>query len=235
MDLREAGARVEAVTTRMSIPEFLRIVLKTPTVAILMVAFMTQNFCAMVLFTWMPKFLYDKFQFSLAMAGFTATIYIQLASMVGSPLGGWFADTLRRRTPGGRMIVQAIGLFASAPFVVLCAATHSVTWLIVGLTAWGLTKAFYEANIFASVFDVIRPEARGTAVGFMNMIGWLVGGASAPIVIGIIAKHNSLSFAIGTAAGAYVLAGCLLIVGVMFFVRRDAERLQRELAASGGD
>jgi MFS family permease len=232
-DLAEAGARAEAVTAKMSLSGFLKVVVRTPTVMLLMAAFMLENFCAMVLFTWMPKFLYDKFSFSLAMAGLTATVYIQFASMAGSPLGGWLADIMRRRTPGGRMIVQAMGLAGAAPFVVLCATTHSVGWLIFGLISWGLIKSFYEGNIFASVFDVIRPEARGTAVGFMNMIGWLVGGGSAPIVIGLIARHNSLSFAIATAATAYVLGSLFLIAGVLLFVRRDSERVRAELAAEG--
>src|SRR6202035_5518933 len=73
-----------------------------------------------VVLTWMPKFLYDKFHFSLAAAGLTATIFIQLASMVGSPAGGWLADRFRARRPGGRMMVQATGLLCGAPFVVLC-------------------------------------------------------------------------------------------------------------------
>ena len=90
----------------------------------------------------------------------------------------------------------------------------------------------HEVNIFASVFDVIRPEARGTAVGFMNMIGWLVGGGSAPVVIGLIARRNGLSFAIASAASAYVLAGCLVIAGALFFARRDSERVRWELAGS---
>ena len=55
-------------------------------------AFMCANFVAVVLLSWMPKFLFDKFQMSLAMAGLTATIFVQLASMAGAPLGGWLAD-----------------------------------------------------------------------------------------------------------------------------------------------
>ncbi len=231
-DLAEAGAQTPAAPRKISILDFIKVVSKTPTVEILMGAFALENFCAMVLLTWMPKFLYDRFQFSLAMAGFTATAYVQLACLLGSPLGGWLADRLRRRMAGGRMVVQAAGLLGSAPFVVLCARTHSVGLLILGLTLWGFIKAFYEVNIFASVFDVIRPEARGTAVGFMNMIGWLVGGGSAPVMIGLIARRNGLSFAIAFAASAYVLGSCLVIAGALFFVRRDSERVRSELAGS---
>jgi MFS family permease len=231
-DLAEVGISVHAHSEhRLSIFEFLQLIGKTPTVLVLLFAFMSANFVAMVLLTWMPKFLHDKFGMGLAMAGLTATLYVQLASMVGAPLGGFIADKLRLRTAGGRMMVQAFGLFAGAPFVALCGMTQSVFWLIVALTFWGFFKGLYDANIFASVFDVIRPEARGTAAGFMNAIGWLAGGASAPLVIGIIAERTSLGFAIATASGVYIFAGILMVIGIVFFIRKDSEKMQAEIKA----
>lgn len=231
-DLKDAGAGERAVAVRrMSIPDFLRIIRTTPTVITLMLAFMCENFTTMVLFTWMPIFLYNKFHLSLAMAGLTATIYIQLASMVGSPLGGWIADYLRSRTPGGRIIVQSVGILCEAPFVVWCAMTGSLSLLPVGLTLWGFFRGFYEANIFASVFDVVRPEARGTATGFMNMMGWLAGGGTAPVIIGYLAQREGLSRAIAVTSSSYVAAALLLMVGVLFFVRRDAAKMDAEIAA----
>ncbi len=86
---------------------------------------------------------------------------------------------------------------------------------MVALTAWGLFKGLYDANIFASMFDVIRPEARGTAAGFMNMVGWLGGGGTAPVVIGFISQRQTLSFAIAATASVYVLAGALLIAAII--------------------
>jgi sugar phosphate permease len=206
----------------LSFREFLGLVARTPTLLCLMGAFMCANFVAIVLLSWMPKFLYDKFGMGLAMAGLTATVFVQVASMVAAPLGGWLADTWRRRTPRGRMAVQAIGVLGGAPFVALCGLTPSVGVLIAALTAWGFFKGLYDANIFAAVFDVVRPEARGTAAGFMNAVGWLAGGGSAPLVIGIIAQRESLGLAIALASTVYVAAGILLITGLALFVRRDA-------------
>src|SRR3989442_5578942 len=111
---------------------------------------------------------------------------------------------------------------ADTPFVALCGLTRSVAWLIVALTAWGFFKGLYDANIFASVFDVVRPHARGTAAGFMNAIGWLAGGGSAPIVIGVIAERESLGLAIALASTVYLAAGLLLLTGMVFFVKRAA-------------
>jgi MFS family permease len=226
-----AGHEVPHKQVRMPVREFARMILGRPTVLLLMAAFMCENFTAMVIFAWMPTFIYEKFHLDLAMAALTATLYIQVTSLLGSPLGGWMADSLRRRLPGGRILVQCFGIFLEAPFAVLCALTGSLGWLIAGLLFWGLFKGFYEANIFASVFDVIRPEARGTATGFMNMMGWLAGGGTAPVLVGWLSERFGLSIAIATAASAYWVAALLLAVAAFRFAPHDTERLRLELAA----
>jgi MFS family permease len=200
--------------TRMPLAEFLALLRRTPRAILLMSAFLCANFVAVVLLSWMPKFLYDEFHMNLAAAGFAATAFVQIASMVGSPAGGWLADMLRKRSPGGRMMVQAIGVFGGAPFVVLCGLTRSTEVLVSALAAWGLFKGLYDANIFASIFDVIPKEARGTAVGFMNMVGW-IGGGSAPLVVGYIASRQTLGFAIAAAAVMYLIAGGLLLTAIL--------------------
>jgi MFS family permease len=208
------------VVRALSFGSFLRLVIRTPTLMCLMGAFMCANFVAVVLLSWMPKFLYDKFSLSLAMAGLTATLFVQLASMAGAPLGGWLADAWRRRSPRGRMAVQAIGVLGGAPFVALCGVTTSVSVMILALTMWGLFKGLYDANIFASVFDIVGPEARGTAAGFMNAVGWLGGGGSAPLVIGIIAQYESLGVAIALTSTVYLAAGALLLLGMTWIKPR---------------
>src|SRR5205823_12069578 len=105
--LREP-VRAKAAVVQPPLASFAAI-LRKPTALCLLTAFMCANFVAVVLLSWMPKFLYDKFHMTLAMAGLTATIFVQVARLVGSPIGGWLADTLRRTQPGGRLMVQAIG------------------------------------------------------------------------------------------------------------------------------
>jgi sugar phosphate permease len=231
-DLRDSGADKRAeIRHRIPMREFLKLVLRTPSALLLMGAFMCANFVALVLLSWMPKFLYDKFHLSLAMAGLSATLFVQVASMAGSPLGGWLADLLRKRMAGGRMLVQAIAVFCGAPFVVICGQTKTVLGVVLALTAWGLFKGLYDSNIFASVYDVIPAESRGAAAGFMNMVGWLGGGGTAPLVIGFLAERRGLSMAISSAALVYVGAGVLLTIAVLVFARRDVARMEQRVRA----
>ena len=206
----------------LSLTGFFRLMARTPTLLCLLGAFMCANFVAVVLLSWMPKFLYDKFHLSLGMAGLTATLFVQLASMAGAPVGGWLADVWRRRSSRGRLMVQTIGVIGGAPCVALCGLTPSIGVLILALTVWGFFKGLYDANIFASVFDVVHPEARGTAAGVMNAVGWLAGGGSAPLVIGIVATRQSLGVAIALASVVYLAAAMLLFAAIVFFVKRDS-------------
>ena len=216
-----------AASVPLSFGAFLRLVARTPTLLCLLGAFMCANFVAVVLLSWMPKFLYDRFHMGLAMSGLTATVFVQLASMAGAPVGGWLADLWHRRSPRGRMAVQTVGVLGGAPFVVLCGMTASVATLVVSLTLWGFFKGLYDANIFASAFDVVPPEARGRTAGFMNMIGWLAGGGSAPVAIGVIAERTSLGAALALASLVYVAAAALLIAGMMMVKQSDVVRSVR--------
>lgn len=227
-DLTEA----EAATASLTLGQFFKLLGRTPTMLCLMGAFICSNFVAVVLLTWMPKFLYDRFHMGLAVAGLTATVFVQLASVAGSITGGWLADILRTKTPRGRILVQAGGVLCGAPFVAWCGMTRSVTSLVIALTLWGFCKGMYDANIFASLFDVVRPEARGTASGFLNSVGWLGGGGSAPVVIGLIATGNGLSAGITLASTVYLLACALLIMAAVFFVKKDSERMRLSLEGS---
>lgn len=119
------------------------------------------------------------------------------------------------------MLVQAAGVTLGAPFVVLCGVTQSIPVLITALVGWGFFKGLYDANIFASVYEVVRPEARGAAAGLMNTVGWLAGGGSAPIVIGWLADLHGLGFAISLAAVVYAVAALLLLFGVWRYVSAD--------------
>ena len=67
-----------------------------------------------VLYTWLPDYFYQRFHMSLQGAGFSATFYLQSASLVGILLGGWLADRWSTTTPAGRLRTQGAGLLLAA-------------------------------------------------------------------------------------------------------------------------
>jgi MFS family permease len=107
------------------------------------------------------------------------------------------------------------GLALGVPFVFIAGASQSLTVVIAAFFGWGFFKGIYDANIFASMFEVTRPAIRGTVVGVMNMAGWLFGAGTAPVIIGFIAQRTSLGTAISSAAAVYVAGALLLLVAAM--------------------
>ena len=191
--------------------------IKTPMVRILILVFVGANFVAMIFLTWMPTYLKREFGMSLSMSGVSATAYLQIASVLGVITGGVLADRLSRKHRGGRMMAQAVGLFAGAPFIFLTGWTLSVPALVLALIGFGYFKGMYDANIWASLHDVVRPERRATAVGVMNAIGWLGGGAGA-YAIGVAEPYFRMSACLSANSLVYLLVGLLMIAGVQAYM-----------------
>ena len=187
---------------------------------VLVAVFFGANFVAVVFLTWMPSFLNRKFAMTLAMAGLNGTAWLQIASVLGVLSGGFLADRLVRRRPGGRMLAQAIGLFGGIPFLFLTGWTMSATVLAAAMTGFGYFKGVYDANIWASLYDVVRPEQRATALGLMNSIGWL-GGSAAPIAVAAAADRWGMSAAISATSAVYLAIALLLTWGIRCFMRKE--------------
>jgi len=189
-----------------------------PMVLILMAVFVGANFVAAIVLTWMPSFLSRKFGMSLGAAGFSSTAYLQIASVLGVITGGILADRFARRHRGGRMMTQAIGLLAGVPFIFVTGWTLSVPVLILAMAGFGYFKGLYDANIWASLHDVVPADRRATAVGVMNAVGW-IGGGFAPVAIALAAQRYGMSASISASSVIYLVVGLLLVVGTATFMK----------------
>ena len=54
---------------------------------------------------------------------------------------------------------------ASIPFIFLTGWTTTVWAVVLAMTGFGFFKGFYDANIWASLYDVVPLERRATALG----------------------------------------------------------------------
>jgi MFS family permease len=180
------------------------------TVLFLVLIFMGANFVAVVFMTWLPTFLYMKFHMGLALAGLNSAIYLQIASLAGVVCGGFLADRLVFTRPGGRLLAQAVGLLGGVPFLFLTGWTRSVVVLVLAMTGFGYFKGVYDANIFASLYDVVPIQRRAAVVGLTNSMGWLAGGV-APIAIAVAAAHFGMSACISSTACIYLFAGLWML------------------------
>jgi len=189
-----------------------------PMVRILVLVFVGANFVASIFLTWMSTFLQEKFNMTGAVAGVSSTAPSQIASMVGVIVGGVLADRLIRKYLGGRMMTQVLGLLGGVVFIFLTGWTLSLSVLVTALIGFGFFKGIYDANIWASLYDVVQPERRATAVGVMNSIGWL-GAALAPTALALVSQRYGMSIGISLNSLIYLLVGLLMIYGIRAYMR----------------
>jgi MFS family permease len=182
-------------------------IVTNPGAALLLAVFLGANFVASTFLTWLPLFVSRKFNLNLSDSGFTSTVW-PLASLPGALVGGVMADWAVRRSRGGRIGAQSLGLILAAPFVYLTGWSTSWSMLVIALVGAGFCKGIYDANIFASLYDVVRPEDRGTAAGLMNTVGWSGAFVAGPW-IGKVSDHFGLGVAITATAAVYLLVGLL--------------------------
>ena len=212
------GDTAEAAAGPGGVRATLASILSSRMVPVLAFVFVGANFVAMIFLSWMPSFLYDRFGMTLAMAGFSATAYLQIASVLGVLTGGILADRLVRRWRAGRMMTQALGLFLGVPFIFLAGWTMSIPVLILALVGFGYFKGMYDANIWASLYDVVGPRHRASALGFMNSLGWLGGGA-APVVIGALSGRYGMGGSISATSMIYLTVALLMTFGILRYMR----------------
>jgi nitrate/nitrite transporter NarK len=182
------------------------------------------NLTLWLLYTWLPDFLYEKFSLSLADAGYTATVYLQTASLVGTLGGGALADYLYRRTKTARFWLIAIGLVLAAPCVHLIGNSDSLLFTKLAAVAFGLASGLALANLYISSFDVVPADTRASAVAFMNLAGYLTSGF-APLVTGVWKQSLGIHRMMSYTALLLVAAALVLFTAIRFLVSSDYQRV----------
>ena len=88
--------------------------LRIPSLRIVTSFVAVSTFGLYLVYTWLPTFLYDKFNVGLARAGFEASVYPQIGTLVGLIAGGAVADRLYASVKAARFSVVLAGRVGGA-------------------------------------------------------------------------------------------------------------------------
>ena len=168
---------------------------------------------------WMPTYFKENFHIEQGAAGISATAYLYTAAMLGKLIGGAWADRWSRTQPRARILVPALGLFIAAPAVLLVAKTSLLALGIAGLSIYGLTRAFSEANLMPILCQISDPRHRATGYGVLQMFGTIVGGITIYIGGAMRDAHVNVSLLFTIAAAG--LLGCAIL---LIWVKPNAPR-----------
>ncbi len=125
---------------------------------------------------WMPAILKHQFDLSQGMAGVSATLYVNIAAIIGVVIGGVLADRWMQRTLRGRIYISAIGMAFIIPALFGVGNAGSIVAAIAFLALFGIGWGFFDCNNMPILCQVVRPELRATGYGIMNMVSISCGG-----------------------------------------------------------
>lgn len=173
--------------------------------------------------TWIINYLQREFpSMTAASASFHGVFWFYLGAVVGVFAGGRVSDrfAVALGRPQTRFDVNAAGLALCIPGLLLSAFAPTAALCIVGTALFGFATGVYDSNIYASLFEVVKPRYRAAAVGVFGCGGSVIG-ASGPAVLGWMNAHFSMSAGIASLS-VFALAGAAaIVVARVFFFERD--------------
>jgi predicted MFS family arabinose efflux permease len=176
-----------------------------------------------LVYTWLPTFIYDKFNVGIARAGFEASLYPQIGTLVGLIAGGALADRLYSSVKAARFSVVLVGLAMASPAIYMLASSESLAATRMAGIVFGLFSGFIIANQAPSAFDVVPASLRASTVGVLNMLGAGVSGF-APFLGGLARRTIGVDQLMIYTSLAYVVTACLVLYGILRHFERDQQR-----------
>lgn len=125
---------------------------------------------------WMPEVVRERYGLSQGDAGIAAVLSVQIASILGSLLGGFLADRWMRKSPRGRIYASAIGMLLFLPALIGVGRSETLVFAISFLVMFGIGWGFFDTNNMPILSQIVGPNQRATGYGVMNLVSISIGG-----------------------------------------------------------
>jgi len=125
---------------------------------------------------WMPEVVRERYGLSQGDAGLAAVLSVQVASILGSLMGGFLADKWMSKSPRGRIYASAIGMLLFLPALIGVGRSETLVFAISFLVMFGIGWGFFDTNNMPILSQIVGPHQRATGYGFMNLVSISIGG-----------------------------------------------------------
>lgn len=210
----------EKPVPRASVGEAFRVLFCKPTAICVTLALVTMLYVDFGFKTWMPTFLQEHFLSTPAEAAFSSVLWHYSGAFFGVQLGGRLADRFVKRHHGVRLVIGATGLACGVPAILAMAYAPDLTLCYAAMTLFGFCRGIYDSSIYTALFDVVEVRYHASATGVMLALAFVLGSA-APVLVGWMFEHLSMTFGVASLGGFYFLGALILGVAKIFFLKRD--------------
>lgn len=156
---------------------------------------------------WAPSFLHRVHQMSLSDASTIFGAMLAGAGLVATLLGGFMANTLRKRTPAGYVWVMALSMIVATPVCFFALMVGNATLSLIGLGASMFFLFLPTGPICSEIFEIVPVHLRASAMAVCTFIIHLFGDFGSPTIVG----HISTFYNDDIQKGVLILPAMLLI------------------------
>jgi len=209
------------------------LILRTASLRDMAIGFSLLAFTGYGIGGWTPAFFIRIHGEESARVGNLVGSTAAIAGMIGVTLGGVIADALRRRSPGGRLLMGMVVAVLPVPLGIWMLSVpdaNSAYMINVPLT---MLSAMWIGAGASTVQDLVLPRMRSMASAFYILVITFIGFALGPYGIG------RLSDALGDLPAAMRWSLVMNILAVVFLARamrgvgRDEDSLRERARAAG--
>lgn len=212
-----------AAAAKPSFKEALKAVFSKPSALLLAAGLGMQIFVDVGFKMWMPTYLKETFPgMSAASYGLHAVCWHYVGAFFGVLIGSRVADRFVRSRHGIRMEMNMLGLVLGMPFIVWMAKADTFNAVCAAMGLFGFFRGVYDSNQFASIFDVVAPRYRASAMGIMLCLAFVFG-ACAPVALGWVKDHFTMSAGLAGLAAFFALGAAFIAVARYCFLEKDYE------------
>ena len=234
-----------------------RLVLSTPTMRWLVISGALHNFNMYAIGSFITPFLMRYHGADIRHANFVSMVVYGIFGAPGLILGGVAGDAVMKRQANGRLLVGALAIIASVPFLYLAlgrAGGDTLGFMVMMGVGCALMYAYYS-TVYSTIQDVIEPSLRGTAMAVYFFAMYVLGASLGPYGTGLVSDFYTLRAARaagligvthqalepfraeGLHSAMYIIPALGVLLALVLFaaagtVTKDVERLQHWMRES---
>jgi predicted MFS family arabinose efflux permease len=226
VDQRASVQDAGPATKKMSNRDIVRTFSQTPSLLFTYFGFAGMMFTSISMSTFLPTYFQRIQGFPLQKATLLAS-GIMLTSIIGSPLGGWIADTWMKKRIQARLLLPALSAFLTA--VLFLGGFHLPSGGVIQYGIFllaGIASIAWASSAIAVTQDVVHPGLRAVSYALCVVTQNLLGSALGPVVTGAFSDRYGILTALKIAS-AMALISCVLFYFGSRFYQRDLENVER--------
>jgi MFS family permease len=213
-------------TKKMTKMEIVRTFAATPSLILTYFGFAGMMFTSISMSTFLPTYFQRVHGFPLQKATLFAS-GIMLTAIIGSPLGGWIADTWMKKKIQARLLLPSVSALLTAVLFLtgFSLPTGGMVQYGIFLLA-GIASIAWASSAIAVTQDVVHPGLRAVSYALCVITQNLLGSALGPIVTGALSDRYGILPALKIASAMTLISFVLFYLGSRYYVR-DLDKVER--------